>query len=222
MSSQKNLLLCLISLLITIISLPTSLASDIPVTSYIQGDITITLNGDWANGLNFEQISDTSTDVYTNWDSVELEDYITFTDDTTNSGFNLNIYSTDFIYQGTNPSQSDIPASNFEIIGNISNSIPIAVTKGYNDSSQNLSILSNSCASITTSNFTFNSGFYNSSTNSNYSVFLSNSPIEFLSSDGSCANIGHVRFDRARVLVPQDTAIGSYQSTITFVIIDGP
>ncbi len=194
-------------------------AADIQVVAYVEGGLTLTLNGDWDGDVSFVDVLHSSVATSTYWTSVESEDYITFVDDTNEPGFNINLSLSDFSYTGSNPDQNAISASNFSIIGKYISETPSPVTKGYDDSSHNLSILPNSCAGATTDKFTFNSDFLNSGTN--YTFTASNIDQILLQSSADCLSIGHIRFDRTELQVPGGSAAGTYTATLTYTIIDG-
>ena len=180
-----------------IINLPFTKAADIPIEGYVEGGLTIILNGDWETGIVFEpvkQISGYEENQTSYWSAVALEDYISFADDTGTTGFYLTLDQTNFTYTGTDPTQTALNASNYKIIGNYENGSALAVTKGYDDPSYNLSILPDSCTSATTDSFTFHSDFYDSQ--ENYSLTGSLIERTILESTASCLALGHIRFDR--------------------------
>lgn len=220
-SKTNFLLFGLITASLALLTISTTLvyAADIPIEGYVGGGISISINGDWNTGLNFPSVIPVDEDQTVYWTSVDSEDYIDFADDTATPGFYITLSVSDFTYSGPSTSQYNIPAPHFTIISNIGgeNPAPIAPTIGYEDPTKNISILSNSCGSISVSNFTFNSSF----TSSPYTLYGSNNNEILMQSDGECLNIGHLRFDRADFFVPGQTAIGTYTSNFTITMIDG-
>lgn len=223
MKTFQQLIVGLIAAILSAISiLPTTQAADIPIEIYIVGGIDLVLTGDWANGLTFNQVTriagyeQNETSI---WEGVAANDYISFSDDTTTAGFYITISATDYAYSGSSQTQGSLPASNSKIVGKIISGNPTAVDEGLDDPTKNLSILHNSCSQADTSKFDFNSDF--SSQTAGYSLALSNSEQTLITSTADCLAIGHVRFDRIQINIPQSAANGSYLSNWTLTIFDG-
>lgn len=204
------------SLALLIITATQAYATDIPIEGYVEGGISLSISGDWNTGLNFSNAIPMDEDQTVYWDSVDNEDYMDFADDTTTPGFYITLSVSDFTYTGPSTSQSNLGANKFSLIGEYSGS-PAAPSIGSDDPTKNISILPTSCGSITVSNFTFHGSF----TTSPYTLSGSNSNRTLMESDGTCLNIGHLRFDRAEFSVPSQTDIGTYTSSFTITMIDG-
>lgn len=195
-------------------------AADIQIEGYVSGGLNLYFNGSWNGNLNHNEISyNTIQDQSSYWSSDPLIDYISFSDDTNTPGFHIKVSATDFAYTGNSTTQNNLPASNFTIYGEYDENGPAQITKGFNDSNLNLSILPNSCSNASPSNFNFHPDF--SDQNTNYSLSLSHLNQTILESDLDCLNIGHIRFDRTEILIPAGSEPGNYNTTITITIFDG-
>jgi hypothetical protein len=219
---KNNLLLSVLFALLTfLINYGNSvLAADIQITAYVEGGLTLTLNGNFGTSIPFPEIVlPMAQNVSRKWFSNNAQDYISYVDDTTLAGFHLKWNLTNFNYSGSSQSQGPINTSNFTIFGEYSGSTPMAVTKGYDDPTKNLSILPNSCASATIDTFTFHNNFTNSE--QNYSLNGSIGDQVLISSTVNCVNIGHIRFDMTQLVIPQSSDAGTYTGTMTWTIVDG-
>lgn len=220
-SKIRLLSMSAISLLITIYTIPTTKAVDIPIEAWVSGELSITLNGDWNTGLNFGEIDRTITpgSTSTHWNSEDLIDYISVVDDSTTAGFYITVETTDFAYTGDDPTQQALSATNMTVIGNYNNSTPSEISSGYNDETKELSIMPNSCATATTDKFTWHPDFHDSQ--KNYTLTASNSPQTIISSTADCTTIINLRFDRSSLFIDGTAAVGSYNSSTLFTIFDG-
>ena len=209
-------------LVIAIFSIiPKGSAADITIETYVQGGVSITKSGEWNNDLTMSQayLSVLSTENQTTHWSRDTDDYISFADDTTTDGFYITIDFTDFIYSGASQSQTDIPATNYEIIANYDSDTAQAPSMGEDDPTKTLSILPDSCQSTGTEDFTFHADF--SSSGEGYALTGSTSEQTILTGTNTCLALGHIRFDRTELTVPQYSEEGTYTSTITLTIYDG-
>ncbi|MBD3330731.1 hypothetical protein GF354_04345 [Candidatus Peregrinibacteria bacterium] len=218
---QKNLLLALLCSFLTaiIFNITAVFAADIPITVWVSGQITFTVNGDWTGTMGFSQyqVPGHYIELEDDWviDRYRNQDYITFVDDNSNyDGFHINFKLTNFVKDASNV----INASNFKLIGADSGSTPVAATKCYDDSSCTLSInTTNSCRDATTSAYTLNSSL----TSSPYYITGSTSDQTLITTSINCINMGHIRFDRTRLTIPSTVDSGTYNSTMTLTMIDG-
>lgn len=204
--------------LLLAISLPAN-ASDIQIEGYITGGVSISLNGDYQNGIIFDQIFYPPTETSTQWLANKNVDYIDFVDDTTTQGFYLTMSITDFHYTGNSQTQGPLSIDHMSIIGKLNGATPAAATKGYDDPDYNLSILPNSCQDATADKFTFHDDLMSS--NTNYTLIPSNTSQTILTSTSPCLAIGHLRLDKMKLTYPAETAVGLYSATIVYTIIDG-
>ncbi len=211
------LVIALISL--GILTTKTASASDIPIEIYVTGQLTMALHGSWSSGLNFPSAPIMNQNLNLGWTSNPNNDYIEYADDTATAGFYITLSMTDFTYTGDSQSQAALPANNFKLIGTYTNGQAATATIGNDDMTKTVSIDPSSCAGATPGTYTLNSNLTNSGTN--YSITGATSSNILVESSASCTNIGHLRFDRATLLLPQNSALGSYSSTMTITIIDG-
>jgi len=220
MFNKKYLKYSLISLGLSIIISSSTNAADIEIESYVSGGLTLNANGDWANTLGHSTLHyDPLNPQTTDWNSTASEDYISFTDDTSTDGFYIILSITDLAYTGT-LEQDDLDKSNFKIYAQYDTSGASAATKGYDNNIYNLSILPSSCNSVSTSDFSFHNNFSNSS--SNYSLTGSNTGQTIFTSTATCEpSLGHIRFDKTQIIIPANSKVGYYSTTLTFTIIDG-
>lgn len=198
-----------------------SIASDITIETYVEGGLTISLNGDWSSGLVHDQITQIEgyeQDVETYWSAIDNEDYIDFVDDTNTNGFYLTIEVSDLVYSGEDQSQGDLSASKFKLYGNYTTN-PLAGNIGENDPTKTISILPESCTNAVPGNFSLHNDF--SDINKNYALSGSNTAQIIMESSVDCLVLGHLRFDKTEISISSTEAFGSYQSDITLTIIDG-
>ncbi len=214
--NKKYLIWSLSSLLISIfLSLPI-FATDIQIEGYITGGLTIISNGDWTNTLQHSGVShNPSYNQTATWTSTPMEDYISFIDDTNTTGFHITMSMTDLEYTGNSTTQGSLSASNFTLYPQYNVNGPV----GYDDPSYGISILPNSCSTVTPASFMPHDDLMDP--NTNFGLSLTNSSKITLISNADCLNIGHLRLDRTEILVPAGTAVGNYTATITMTIIDG-
>ena len=219
---RQNLLFSLFFafLCLAISSIDDVFAADIEITGYVQGGLTFDSHGKWGGSMPFDSVVLPMTeDYYIQLFTANNLDYIDYVDDTATAGFHIMWKLTNFIYTGSSQTQGPISAANFTIFAKHNGTSPSTLIKGYDDATYNLSILPTSCQSATVGTFTFHSNFSDSV--QNYSMVGSTTNQELVRSTVSCLNIGYVRFDMARLIVPQSSEAGTYTSKLTWTIIDG-
>jgi|GEM_PF-2258122 len=220
---QDLLKICVLGVLTFVLLLSNigvSSASDIPIVVYQTGGIELSLNGAFDTGLVFPNVIPMfDQDQTTTWNESESTDYISFVDDTEIPGFEISLSSTNFIYTGSSQTQGPLPAANMVFYGEYDNDTPSAATKGLDDYTKTLSILPESCGSVTTDNFTFSPDLTGSGTN--YGLASSTNEQTILTSTADCAVIGKIRFDKVKLLFPALSAEGSYSASFTLTISDG-
>lgn len=194
-------------------------ASDIPVEIYVAGQLTMALYGAWNTGIVFPTAPIMNIDLNLGWPDDANADYIAYADDTTTAGFYITMSMTNFIYAGQSPTQGDLPAGNFKLIGKYINEQASTSTIGSDDPTKTVSISADSCTNATPSTYALNSDLTNGATN--YSLQGSNTSKIVVQSNANCKNIGILRFDRATLILPQYSEIGAYTSTMTITMIDG-
>lgn len=225
MEQEKNrkkgpLLWAMIGILGFSLLLPkTASASDIPIEVYVTGQLTMSLAGGWSGGISFPTAPIMDTDLTLGWTSNSSNDYIEYADDTSTAGFHITMSMTDFSYNGGSQTQGALPAGNFKLVAKYANGQTSTGTIGTDDPTKNVSIAPTSCAGATPETYTLHSDFTSSGTN--YSTQGSSASKVLVQSTANCTNLGHLRFDRATLLLPQNSALGSYSSTITLTIVDG-
>lgn len=222
--SKKTIIgLSLTTIIINVVNLLTltGSAADITVETYVEGGLTLTLNGDWETGLpqsDVQRISGAPEDITSYWQGNDNEDYITFVDDTETAGFYMEISFSDLTYTGEDVTQTDLPASRIKLFGEY-NGTASAGQVGEDDPTKLVSILPDSCVNAIPSNYTLHSDFGDSG--KNYALTGSTTSAIVLESSVDCLNLGHVRFDRLETLIESGDAPGSYSSDILLVIYDG-
>ena len=203
----------------SILQISVVFAADIPIETYVEGGLTIDLNGDFASDMTFASILlPMDQDVIREWDYSSSVDFIAIADDTATAGSYLTIDMTDFVYTGRDHG-SDIVASNFKIMGNYPSQTPAAVTKGLDDPSYNLSILPTSHPEVTTSMFTFHSDL--TSGREDYTLTGSTTEQILVESTANRLAIVNIRLEHSELTIPQASAEGDYTTSFTYVLVDG-
>jgi len=196
-----------------------ALAVDIPIIVGISEDTYLQLYGNWGTGISFENVSVPTEEIRASWSANAENDYIGFFDDSALAGFELMLTVSDFAYQGSDPDQLDIPASNIKIYAEYLNGQGALPSKGFDDSTKNLNISSESCVSISEGNFSFHPDFNNQTKNFSYNGAPMSQSI--LSSTANCLAQGALRINHIEAIIPAGTMPGEYIGSITFTIVDG-
>ena len=218
----KLLIIAVIFSLMSLVLTNLTMAADIPIEGWVSGDISMTLQGAWYDGLNFsnvEKIPGYEQDENSLWNGNDQVDFLNIVDNTATTGFYIAVDVSDFQYTGTDPYQQSLAASNMTIFGNYQNDTPAIIGSGYDSPNKELSILPDSCAGATLDKFTWHPDFENSQ--KNYSLIASTSSQTLISSVSECAVVAHLRFDHLEIFIPSAAANGDYMGTVTFTIFDG-
>jgi hypothetical protein len=218
--SLRYTTLSITSLVLSLLISNTGLAEDIDILIYVEGGISLQMNGDWDTGINFgSQTVDFITGSTKIWTQNNQEDYISYIDDKNGQGSSIGISMTDFIYSGPDPSQADIPAANLKLIGKYESGQAAAADKGEEDAELFLSNLDDSCPpSGADPKYRLSPDLEDSGTD--YSLYGNNQSQEIFHSTLRCFHYGHMRFDRLELSMPVGAVVGTYTSTLTFTIAD--
>jgi len=126
-----------------------------------------------------------------------------------------------FVYTGDSVSQLSIDKSNFRIYSNYQSQTPLSPTKGLDEHNFTLSINSlNSCEDAQVlSAYSFHDDFYDEL--KQHSLSLSDSAIDYFSSEIDCEVEGRIVVNRMELNYPPYTLEGKYESKLIILIVDG-
>lgn len=184
----------------------------------IEGYLTISGSGAWANGINLSgSINGNSTSIAT-WSGNSGQDYLKLIDRTAYPGAYIQIYVKDqkFTYNGIGIGGTGLVKGENMYISTGSNP-----SIGFDDSSKNIDVITGgSCSYATTTLFTLNSSFYLSNHELRLGAEIDNMKLLFRSSV-PCTNTARLFFNSIKLEVPRLATSGSYSNTLIFVVFDG-
>lgn len=190
------------------------------------GELSMVSGGIFSNGgINLSVSATSAIAQSATWTWDEVNDYFSFTDASSIDGFHVNLFmsSTDagnFVYSGPSQTQTNIPAENFKIYGGVNLGSGSAASKGVDDPSSTLNIISaESCVEgANLSRYNFDESL---TTGPDYGMSLSRDVKTYLRSTVPCVVKGSFDIRRASFEYPEGAQYGTYSSILHIVLIDG-
>ena len=197
-----------------------SFAATNSVAVSLQGSVSITCSGSWANGIN---LSGTTSPIQTSiasWSGNNNVDFITFTDTAQSPGSYIKIYvqNEKFAYSGGGKSNTGLVRGDNLYFETSSNP-----TKGTDNTSKNINFIGNeSCNTANTNNFQLNTDFYSTAGNNRLRLGtgIGSSRVIFRSS-APCTTTVKIFFNSIKLYFPSLTTSGSYTNSLIFLAVDG-
>ncbi len=197
-------------------------SSDPDVTISIQpGSFHLSVFGDLVSGVELEGLGTYSLQPKLGyWNGTQGGDYMSFFDASSVDGFRIQMFlGGDFVYDGDDPAQDDLPPSSFKIFAEWDEVVGVAEPpeKALDDLTKTLSINSGqSCVSATPSEYTFNNDFVNGDFGREFSV----TPFDYIESVVSCVNTGVINLGRFELDMGVPSP-GTYSASLYIMMVDG-
>lgn len=208
------------SLIISILFGNTALAYNSGFTVSLQGAVSITGSGAWGSGISLSGTVHPNQTSIAGWSADNNFDYMTLVDTAASPGAYIEIYAMNqkFSYSGQGRENTGLVVAEnmyFETNGSPSS--------GQNDNSKNINLVtSESCSLAGTSQFSFNTDFYQAGQGNRLRMAagLSNRKLLFRSST-TCTSTVKLFFNSIKLYLPRTTTSGSYSNSFIFIVVDG-